>query len=251
MATFPSPLRRPLLPALLVAVALVLGPAPAASAAGDDPPGRTIVKHRVVPGDTPSGLAVRYHAWTREVIALNGPVLRVGEVVRIPVVDAAVRKKKPAKPRPKLSKQDRRMHAAGWRYWKMPRTEVRALITREARSQGVPVRLALAVAWQESGWRQPLVSVDRAIGVMQLLPTSGEWMEMYLDRQINLRNTRHNIRAGVRMLKVLLDNTSSQRRAVAAYYQGLAGLREHGMYQETRRYVANVMAIRQRVHQLP
>ena len=53
------------------------------------------------------------------------------------------------------------------------------------------------------------------------------------------------------MLRVLLDNTSSERRAVAAYYQGLSGLRKHGMYAETRQYVASVMAIRKRVDSLP
>jgi hypothetical protein len=32
--------------------------------------------------------------------------------------------------------------------------------------------------------------------------------------------------------------------AVAGYYQGLAGVRRHGMYDDTRRYVANVLALR-------
>lgn len=254
MATFPSPQPargRPLTLALLLTAALVLGPAPVAAAADD---GRTIVRHRVVPGDTPSGLAVRYHAWTREVIALNGSVLRVGEVIRIPVVDRAAAEAKPKKKtstKPRATARDRKMWAAGWRHWKLPRGQVKRLIIREARQQGVPVGLALAVGWQESGWHQPVVSVDDAIGVMQLLPTSGEWMEMYLGREINLRNTRHNVKAGVRMLRVLLDNTSTERRAVAAYYQGLSGLRRQGMYAETRQYVANVMAIRKRVRHLP
>lgn len=256
MANFPSPKPvrgRPLALALLVTAALVFGPAPVAAAADD---GRTIIKHRVVRGDTPSGLAVRYHAWTREVIALNGSTLRVGEVVRIPVVDRAAseakaKKKQETSKKPRATARDRKMRAAGWRHWKLPRGQVKRLIVSEARQQGVPAGLALAVGWQESGWHQPVVSVDNAIGVMQLLPTSGEWMEMYLGRQVNLRNTRHNVKAGVRMLRVLLDNTSTERRAVAAYYQGLAGLRKHGMYAETRQYVANVTAIRKRVRHLP
>lgn len=260
MTTFPSSApararrRRLLLPVAFVVSALVWAPAPVASAADDWPghPGRTIVKHRVVPGDTPSGLAVRYHAWTAEVIALNGQTLRVGEVIRIPVVDRAAGKPgKTTKPDKSLSAHDRHMRKMGWRLWKMPRGQVKRLIAREARRQGVPVRLALAVGWQESGWHQPVISVDDAIGVMQLLPSSGDWMELYLDRQINLRNTRHNVKAGVRMLKVLLANTSSDRQAVAAYYQGLSGVKEHGMYDETKVYVANVMALRKRVHHLP
>ncbi len=58
-------------------------------------PGRRIVRHTVRPGDTATGLAVRYHAWTRELRALNHlgrhGRLYVGERIRIPVVVAALR----------------------------------------------------------------------------------------------------------------------------------------------------------------
>lgn len=256
MTTFPSsaPTRRRRLTTLITAALacglLGLSPTPASAEPWPGHPGRNVVRHTVVPGDTATGLAVRYHAWTAELLALNGlgrhEVLHVGEVVRIPVVTSRVRGKPP-----RLTPHDRKMRRAGWQLWKLPRRTVKRIIVREAQRQGVPVRLALAVGWQESGWHQPVVSVDSAIGVMQLLPSSGEWMEQYLEREINLRNTRQNIRAGVRMLKVLLDNTSSTRMAVAAYYQGLAGVRRHGMYDDTRAYVASVMALRHRVADLP
>lgn len=242
--------------ALLLAGVLALGTAPAASAERwPGHPGRTIVRHTVVRGDTATGLAVRYHAWTDELLALNHlgrhQILHLGRVVRIPVVDRAVKHQHKPKAHPGLSAQDRRLRRVGWQLWKLPRGAVKRIIVREARRQGVPVRLALAVGWQESGWHQPVVSVDHAIGVMQLLPASGEWMEQYLHREINLRNTRHNVRAGVKMLRVLLDSTTSTRRAVGAYYQGLAGIRKHGMYADTKAYVANVMALTRRVDRLP
>ena len=138
------------------------------------------------------------------------------------------------------------MRAAGWRHWRMSRGEVKAVIARVARRHDVPVRLAQAVAWQESGWQQPVRSSAGAIGVMQVLPATGLWMSLYAG-PLNLRDTHDNVTAGVTLLRVLLDETRNTRRAVGAYYQGLGAVREHGLYPETRRYVANVLAIRDRL----
>jgi murein DD-endopeptidase MepM/ murein hydrolase activator NlpD len=260
--------RRPtallVLTAALAAVLLVTVLPATADARGRPWPGhpdRRIVPHVVQPGDTATGLAVRYHAWTRELIALNdlGPdaVLRVGERVRIPVVVSAAKRDrsratKPERPatapqRPTTSSKTIRMRAHGWRHWRMSRGEVRAAITREARRSGVPVRLARAVGWQESGWHQPVRSSAGAIGVMQVLPATGLWMSLYAGRPLNLRDTHDNLAAGVTLLRVLLDETTSTRRAVAAYYQGLSGVRRHGMYAETRSYVRSVLALRDRL----
>lgn len=253
--------------ALALVVALTLVAPASASARGKPWPGhpdRRLVSHVVQPGDTATGLATRYHAWTRELIALNdlGPraLLRVGDRIRIPVVVSAARadraRRPAAEPKRPGTRSDReeqvspkaaRMRAAGWRHWRMSRTEVRAAITRAAQRRDVPVRLARAVAWQESGWHQPLRSSAGALGVMQVLPTTGLWMSLYLGRPLNLRDTHDNIAAGVMLLRVLLDETRSTRRAVAAYYQGLSGVRRHGMYPETRRYVRSVLALRDRL----
>jgi soluble lytic murein transglycosylase-like protein len=236
--------RRPVLTVLplLLGVALTLTAAGPAEARGTPWPGhpdRRIVVHVVRPGDTATGLAVRYHAWTRELVALNrlgpGAVLRVGERVRIPVVVSAVHQAKPAA-RPQTVRDGR-----------SSRDHVRAAIGRVARRHGVPVRLAQAVAWQESGWRQSARSSAGAIGVMQVLPGTGMWMSLYAHRPLDLRDTHDNITAGVTLLRVLLDETRSTRRAVAAYYQGLAGVRRHGLLRETRVYVANVLALRERL----
>ena len=64
--------------------------APAARPKRISPDARKIVRYTVREGDTPSGLAVRFHAWTAELIEMNGASLRVGERIRIPVVLAAV-----------------------------------------------------------------------------------------------------------------------------------------------------------------
>src|SRR5687768_10288952 len=98
----PLPTTRPaglVLVALAVSLVVTLCGAAPADARGKPWPGhpdRRIVVHLVEPGDTATGLAVRYHAWTRELIALNdlGPdaTLRVGQRVRIPVVVSAAKR---------------------------------------------------------------------------------------------------------------------------------------------------------------
>lgn len=49
------------------------------------------------------------------------------------------------------------------------------------------------------------------------------------------------------LLRVLLDETRSTRRAVAAYYQGLGSVRRDGLTPVTRAYVADVLAVRDRL----
>lgn len=129
----------------------------------------------------------------------------------------------------------------------MTRAEVAHRIAATARRHGVSPTLAQAIGWQESGWYQPVVSRAGAIGVMQLLPSTGRWMEGYVGRRLHLRDTWDNIEAGVVLIDVLQQNTKSTRRAIGAYYQGLGGVQRHGLYPETRRYVRNVRAVEGRL----
>ena len=53
--------------------------------------------------------------------------------------------------------------------------------------------------------------------------------------------------AGVLDLRRLLDATGGdEASAIAGYYQGLASVQSRGMFDDTRRYVANVQALRSR-----
>jgi hypothetical protein len=45
----------------------------------------------------------------------------------------------------------------------------------------------------------------------------------------------------------VLRSQARRKVAVAGYYQGLAGVRRHGMYRDTKRYVANVVALQERI----
>jgi hypothetical protein len=64
---------------------------------------------------------------------------------------------------------------------------------------------------------------------------------------LDLLDARDNITAGLVMLRALGQATSSTEMAVGAYYQGLYSVRTKGLYGETQRYVANVLALRTRM----
>ena len=226
-------------------------------------PDRAIVRHVVRPGETAAGLAVRYHAWTAELIRLNrlGPAgtLYRGKVLRIPVVVSAARKARGLQaPRAHHARKHARKHlpvlihsitppTRKWLHADLTRTQVRDLIVRMARHYDVPPRLALAVAWQESGWQQRRVSSTGAIGVMQVMPDTGRWMRWYAGRPLRLRDTHDNIRAGVLTLRVLRSWTKYDNNAIGAYYQGLGALRKHGYFKDTKQYVVAVRAHQRRL----
>jgi soluble lytic murein transglycosylase-like protein len=90
----------------------------------------------------------------------------------------------------------------------------------------------------ESGWQQGVVSPTGAIGLMQVEPYTGEWVSRYLaSRTLNLRIASDNVLAGTLLLHHLLAvHGGDVEAALAAYYQGDASIRKHGLYDDTRRY---------------
>jgi LysM repeat protein len=125
------------------------------------------------------------------------------------------------------------------------RSEIKDLIRRTAYDHGVDPALALAVASMESGFDQRQVSPANAIGVMQVLPSSGTWAGELIDRRLDLLDPADNIVAGVVLLATLSAHHDEQT-ALAGYYQGLASVQRHGMFADTRRYVATVRTLKLR-----
>jgi LysM repeat protein len=255
---------RQTLTACLIAAALTAGPltseptSPVAEPAGLQlvkAPGkyvghgkdrRRIVRYVVKRGDTAIGLAVRFHAWTAELLAMNhltySSQLWVGQRLRIPVVPKDLRDGTPAEP--KHHKHHEHHQTKHWHHPDPSRARVAQVISNTARRYGVDRELALAVSWQEAGWRMHHVSSAGAIGAMQVLPATGVWMSLYVGRPLHLYKLRDNAAAGVMLLKVLRGETHSLRRTIGAYYQGLGAVQRHGLYPGTRHYVTNVLAIK-------
>jgi LysM repeat protein len=201
---------------------------------------RVVIRwHTVVEGDTVDGLAARYHV-TRHAIAKRNHlpkslVIVLGQRLAIP--------------------QHVRGHGgaiAGERRFlahshQPSRDQVARMIRTTAARWHVDPRLALAVSWQESGFNMRVVSPVGAIGAMQVMPYTGAWLSSAIvHRKLDLYRATDNITAGVALLSVLTNAAKSTEQAVAGYYQGLQSVRDHGMYRSTKRYVANVMALRSR-----
>jgi soluble lytic murein transglycosylase-like protein len=117
-----------------------------------------------------------------------------------------------------------------------------------AAQYGVSPSLAAAIAWQESGFNNAMVSSANARGVMQVMPGTWTYVQDNLaGRALNPDSATDNVHAGVLYLKRLLTDTGGdENAAIAGYYQGLASVRSRGMFDDTKAYVANVQALRSR-----
>jgi N-acetylmuramoyl-L-alanine amidase len=115
-----------------------------------------------------------------------------------------------------------------------------------ASSEGVPPALAEAIAWQESGFNNDLVSTSDARGVMQILPGTWSWIGQNLATPPPLgpASAAQNVRAGTLLLHALLLATGgNQQLAAAGYFQGLASVQQNGIYPATQQYVNDVMSL--------
>ena len=118
------------------------------------------------------------------------------------------------------------------------------MIIRTAKAQGLDPALALAIGWQESGFQQRVVSPADAIGVMQVVPSTGDYISTYLvHRKLDLLDPADNITAGVALL-VALTHATTVDKAVAGYYQGIESVLAKGMYADTKAYVTSVLRLR-------
>jgi soluble lytic murein transglycosylase-like protein len=124
------------------------------------------------------------------------------------------------------------------------RDSVRSAIDHWAAVYGVDPQLARALAWMESGFQQDVVSNVGAIGVMQLLPETWDFVDAVLLGVRTPRDYQGNVRAGVRYLRWQLDQFGGDRAlALAGWYQGARAVRERGIYAETKEFVRIVLAL--------
>lgn len=203
---------------------------------------RAIGAYTVRPGDTLSGLAVRSGVPMAQMAFMNGidpdDALLIGTVLKLPT-GAHISSSSPAPattvvPDANPLATEERLTASQ--------------VTAIANEHGVPASLVAAIAWQESGFNNAMISAANARGIMQLLPGTWDWVQDNLtSNRLNPASAIDNVRAGALYLGRLLRQTNGDAElAAAGYYQGLASVERVGMLPDTRQYVANVMALRSR-----
>ena len=198
--------------------------------------------YKVRPGDTLSGLAAASRVRASQMAYMNGldpeAPLIAGTVIKLPT-GASINTTTPA-PARTIVPQAAPIATVG----RLSAAEVASL----AAQQGVPSSLAAAIAWQESGFNNSMISAANARGIMQIMPGTWSWVQANLSSaRLDPASATDNVRAGALYLAHLLRETNGDPAlAAAGYYQGLSSVRRIGMLPETERYVANVLALRSR-----
>jgi len=125
------------------------------------------------------------------------------------------------------------------------------IIGREAKLHNIDVNLVFGVIWTESKFDSNAVSSAGAMGLMQIMPTTGEWLAEKLGEEFypeRLFCTEFNIRLGVFYLRYLIDKFECEERALAAYNAGEGNVKKWGegeiLFRETRDYVRRVRMAR-------
>ena len=126
--------------------------------------------------------------------------------------------------------------------------EVRYLLDSWSTRLGVDNHLVRALAWMESGYQTQLVSPAGARGVLQLLPSTRQYVSTVLLGRPLASGVSGDVEAGVLLLRHLLQVFGGDERlALAAWYQGERAVRTSGIFKVTKPFVDDVLALRSRM----
>ncbi|GAA4123276.1 hypothetical protein GCM10022415_28210 [Knoellia locipacati] len=213
--------------------------------------------YRVQPGDTLLGIAATHGRTVSSLVKANGlrgTTIYAGQRLVLP--GTAARRSSPSSlpntfagrtyPAKVVLNAARNRQILAKRHTPT-RAQTKALVAATARRHGVDPRLALAISMQESGWNQKQVSVANAVGIMQVIPSGGDWASSLVGRKLDLLDPQDNVTAGVVMLRALTRMAATEDQAIAGYYQGLASVRSRGMFTDTKGYVTNIKSLKGRM----
>jgi N-acetylmuramoyl-L-alanine amidase len=125
------------------------------------------------------------------------------------------------------------------------RLALQPIFERWASHYDLSLPLLEAIAWQESGWQQDVVSSAGAIGTGQIMPATGAFIATTLvGEPLNINSVSDNIRMSAAFLAYLADVEGNNRcLTIAAYYEGPLNLGQEGVFPDTQAYVASVEAL--------
>ena len=184
----------------------------------------TPVSYVVRPGDTLTAIAAKHKTTVRALATVN-------DIESVNLVVEGAKLRLPA-------------GVASGAAVELSRSTVRAHIDRWAAHYGIPANLARALAWQESGFQTNVTSPVGAWGPMQVIPDTWRFVETVLLGRTVPKTGEGGVEVGMALLNHLLKRfDGDQRLALAAWYQGEQAVRERGLYEETKVFVANVLAL--------
>lgn len=193
----------------------------------ETPPKPGTIEYEVQPGDYLSKIAVKFDITTRALAEAND-VSDIQHIIpgqKLKVPGAALPPSEPTTQADRHPPDD---------------VEIETMFDKLAAEQGLDAGMVKAVAWLESGWQQHAVSPAGAIGFMQLMPVTAQWLEQaVIGSDLNEAESSYdNVKLGTRYLRLLLDATGGDKdKALASYYQGYGATMSGVMYEETKRYV--------------
>ena len=192
----------------------------------------------VKPGDSLTSIAHGAGTSLAKLARLNhvdpARVLLIGKHLRVPARAVAAA----AAPPPQVARAAVTTDASS----------VRASLDRWAAHYGIDPSLAHALAWMESGYNNTVVSSVGAQGVMQLLPTTWDYVETVLVGHAIPHDADGNVHAGLAYLHHLLSVfNGNERLALSAWYQGERSVRQQGPLNVTVTFVSDVLALKQRM----
>jgi LysM repeat protein len=173
------------------------------SAAAPPPMGAYTVRW----GDTLSGLAATAGVPASSIAAMNGldpnGTLLAGTVLKLPTGSPTPPLAAQPAPTPVVPQASPQPTAA--------RLDS-GTISSIAAQNGVPGALAAALAWQESGFNNDMVSAANARGVMQVMPGTWSWIQQNLaTRPLDPASATDNVQAGSMYLGSLLKATGGDQ----------------------------------------
>lgn len=183
----------------------------------------------IQPGDVLSRIAANFGVLLRDLVELNGisnpDRIYAGQSLTIPGNEVTI----PVR--------------------EVSRDVAEDALRQAERDYGLPSGVLLALAWQESGWQQAVVSEAGAVGITQILPSTAEWaLEWLAPHALNWdTDPYHNADMGAAILRHWYRLAEGDIEfALAAYYQGWHSAETVGIFKETERYIANVLALMER-----
>jgi len=187
-------------------------------------------RYVVKPGDSLTAIARRSHTTLSKLAKANGldpaHTLLIGTALRLPA---------------SVSAAPTSVSASN-------ATEVRASLDKWAAYYGIDPSLARALAWMESGFNNTVVSSVGAQGVMQLLPSTWDYVEKVLIGHTVQHDADGNVQVGMAYLHHLLGAFGgNEQLALAGWYQGERAVKASGPYKVSKVFVANVLALRDRM----